>query len=261
MSNAIGFADWVTTRSRSLIPVAAGKSRHERASKNDTKLLMVGMSAVTYRFHDAVIKFVHTDDEALLTQSNVDAMRNEANAYRILGQRDRIAQCLDAGSAWSFVILKYYPHGNLKDYIAKNGRPPTKQLKRWARQMIEGVAEVHRNGIRHSDLRLDQWLVVEDLNARLCDFNASGYDANERLDLPASKALGLESYSHYMPRDPELDNTELSDLFALGSALYELEAGEKPFAGEEGEIITEHFEAGRHPDVDALSFGGIIGKC
>ncbi|KAI5245025.1 kinase-like protein [Aureobasidium subglaciale] len=239
----------------------ASKTQSQKATKVDMALLMVGMSAVTYRIHDTVIKFVHADDEALLTQSNVDAMRNEASLYRILGQHDRIAECLDKSSAWSFIMLKYYPHGDLKNHVAKNGRSLTKQLKRWARQIIEGVAKVHRNGIRHSDLRLDQWLVDEDLNARLCDFNASGYDANKRLDLPASKALGLESYSHYMPRDPELDNTDLSDLFALGSALYELEAGEKPFAGEEGEIITEHFEVGRYPEVDALSFGGITGKC
>ena len=64
--------------------------------------------------------------------------------------------------------------------------------------MIEGVAEIHRNGIRHSDLRLDQWLLDEKLDARLCDFNASGFDANEKLDLQESKSIGLEVYSHFM---------------------------------------------------------------
>ena len=64
--------------------------------------------------------------------------------------------------------------------------------------MIEGVAEIHQNGIRHSDLRLDQWLLDEKLDARLCDFNASGFDANEKLDLQESKSIGLEVYSHFM---------------------------------------------------------------
>lgn len=77
-------------------------------------------------------------------------------------------------------------------------------------------------GVRHSDLRLDQWLLDNDMDARLSDFNGSGYNARAALGLEGSKALGHKESSYYLPRDPTTDNRNESDLFALGSVLYEL---------------------------------------
>ena len=225
----------------------------------------MGKSAMTYRIQDFVVKAVYNDDDPNLTRDNCRAMHNEANIYLILGQHPRIAECLYIGPTRDLIVLKHYPHGNLRRHIAKNTDIKPIQLQKWARQMIEGVAEIHRNGVRHSDIRLDQWLLDEENNARLSDFNASGFDANEELGLEGSKALGLEGFSHYMPRDPMDDSTVPSDLFALGSTLYELEVGHAPFAGsfieEHGEKITALFEAGKFPEVDALCFGALILGC
>ncbi|OAL56910.1 hypothetical protein IQ07DRAFT_582198 [Pyrenochaeta sp. DS3sAY3a] len=49
-------------------------------------------------------------------------------------------------------------------------------LKRWSYQIIKCLAYNYLKGVRHSDLRLEQWLVDVDLNARLSDFNAAGFD-------------------------------------------------------------------------------------
>lgn len=238
-----------------------GKSQPLHMSTNKFELLMIGPSAKTYRVHNLVLKIPDIDDDALITQGNIKSMSNEASVYLILGQHPRIAECLYISHNKDLIILKYYPHGNLKNHIAKVPKVSPMELKKWARQMIEGVAEIHRNGIRHSDLRLDQWLLDEKLDARLCDFNASGFDANEKMGLQGSKPVGLEAYSHFMPRDPEANSTVLSDLFALGSSLYELEVGDKPFAELEGETINEQFEAGIYPDVENLCFGGLIKSC
>jgi len=247
--------------SRKHINVA--RARQQKTSNTDMELLMMGMSAMTYRLHDRVLKIVRIDkDEAEITQANVDAMRNEASVYSILGRHCRIAGCLYVSLTENLILLKYYPHGNLRDYMASSPTTITSTDRtNWARQMIEGVAELHRNGVRHSDIRLDQWLVDDDRNARLSDFNASGFDANERLGLARTKALGLESMSHFMPRDPLEDSTVRSDLFALGSALYELEVGGTPFAGEDDETIEKRFEAGQFLDVEGLRFGVLIRGC
>ncbi|KOS48213.1 hypothetical protein ACN38_g802 [Penicillium nordicum] len=44
------------------------------------------------------------------------------------------------------------------------------------------------------------------------------------------RALGYEEESHCLPRDYELPNTETSDIFALGSTLYELVTGKAPYS-------------------------------
>lgn len=68
--------------------------------------------------------------------------------------------------------------------------------------MMESVAYVHTKGVRHANIRLEQ-----DDNVLLSDFNASGFDDQPGLSLNAKLAQGLESSSHYLPRDPNLDST------------------------------------------------------
>lgn len=65
-----------------------------------------------------------------------------------------------------------------------------------------------------SDLALRQFLLDDDLNTRLGGFNKSQY-----LGHP-SQAIGQAS--HHLLRDPEGLNTVASDVFLLGSTLYEL---------------------------------------
>ncbi|KAJ5720063.1 hypothetical protein N7493_006941 [Penicillium malachiteum] len=76
-------------------------------------------------------------------------------------------------------------------------------------------------GIIHSDLKLGQILIDDEDNACLSDFNASQY--------PDNLALGYEKATHRLPRDYEAPNTISSDLFALGSTLYELVTGHVPY--------------------------------
>ena len=128
--------------------------------------------------------------------------------------------------------------------------------------MVEAVEFVHGKGIRHSDIRLDQWLLDSEMNARLSDFNASGYDECPSFGLQGVKAVGNEDSSHFLPRDPCDDNSIRSDLFALGSALYELEHGSTLFSGLlDSETITKHFASGTFPSVSNLRLGCLILGC
>lgn len=103
------------------------------------------------------------------------------------------------------------------------------------RTLIEAVEFVHSNGVRDANIRLDQWLLDSERSARLSDFNSSGYDKCPPLGLESEKAIRNEAPSHFMPRDPSGNNSVRSDLFAVGSALYELEHGSAPYADiEEG---------------------------
>lgn len=225
----------------------------------DIELLMIGMSSLTHRVGKVVIKTPRIDEEASITQENARATATEANVYMILGKHPRIAECLYISPTKDLIALEYYHNGTLKDHIIHN-RP--KDIQKWAQQMIEGIVEIHSRGVRHSDIRLDQWLLDSELNARLSDFNASGHDGNTALSIPSTKAMGLERVSHFMPRDPDEDNTVQSDLFALGSALYELcENGTSPFGGEADELITSRFEQGVFPSVSHIKLGRVIAGC
>jgi hypothetical protein len=81
------------------------------------------------------------------------------------------------------------------------------------------------------------------------NFNGCGYDAQPLIGISSLKALSYESPSHSMPRDPYDDNTVKSDLFALGSALYELEHGSTPLIEINEEKVMEFFKEAHFPSV------------
>ncbi|KAL8787609.1 MAG: hypothetical protein Q9195_007697 [Heterodermia aff. obscurata] len=99
------------------------------------------------------------------------------------------------------------------------------------------------------------------MNARLTDFNGSGFDGDPSLGIPGSKAMGIEETSHFLPRDPLSDNTTTSDLFALGSSLYELVAGQRPYHGLDDEAIEARYRKLTFPPVEHLLLGNVITGC
>ncbi|KAI6874190.1 hypothetical protein KC343_g12329 [Hortaea werneckii] len=219
------------------------------------KLLVIGSCSSTYQLGQVIIKVPRIDKDAEITQWNAKATATEANVYRILGTHSRIANCIYISPTNDMIMLEFYSHGNLRDYVAIHGPA---QLMKWAKQMIEGVQFIHSKGVRHSDIRLSQWLLDSGINARLSDFNSSGHDECPALVIQGQTALGVEDPSHFMPREYCEDNSVRSDLFALGSALYEIEHGSRPYADEDDDIITQRFARGDFPSVSDLTLGCII---
>lgn len=226
-------------------------------------LLMMGLFAETYH-NDSRVRKVYrkyaSDDVA--TAESIRATRNEASIYILLGDHPRIAKCLFVEPAKTYIELDYYPKGNLRSFIERHG-PYIEDThrKRWARQIIESAEYIHSMGVWHSDFRLEQWLLDETLNARLSDFNASGYNRNVALGLEGSETMAVENASHFLPRDVADDSTVESDLFALGSTLFELITGRAPYEGQRRESIEALFIEGAFPSVEGLLLGEVIRRC
>lgn len=232
-------------------------------SQPDCELLMVGMSSKTYRIESRVRKQVHviTDDDGITAQ-NLDACITEANVYLILTSHPLIAQCLFIAPRKTYIELEFYAHGNLKAYVKENrARIDRSQLEIWGVQMIQSVIYLHSKGVRHSDLRLDQWLLDETGKVRLSDFNASGYDEQPSLGLKKKVASGLESVGYYLPRPEDADASVVTDLFALGSSLYELETNMRPYHDLDDDEVEDLFAQGDFPSTEELMFGNEILSC
>ena len=108
----------------------------------------------------------------------------------------------------------------------------------WARQIGSGLALAHKAGIVHRDLKAGNVMLTEEETVKLLDFGLAKH-MKEGMDpesltrglSTAGQVLGTVSYmSPEQAQGHDLDGR--SDLFSLGTLLYEMLTGESPFKGE-----------------------------
>ena len=114
---------------------------------------------------------------------------------------------------------------------------------------------IHGKGIIHSDLAARQFLLDSKLHVKLSDFGFSSFSDGD--------VLGFENASHHLPRDTDgkRPSTIQSDLFALGSTLYEVMTGNRPYKDKSDDIIAQLYSNGSFPDMTGILYGHIIMGC
>jgi serine/threonine protein kinase len=227
-----------------------------RVQPTQQNIISVGIFSTVHCLDDIIVRKVPTPSDTGDFLCNCDAIRNEAQIYNLLGNHPRIAECISMGQSEDHIDLRYYKNGNLSEYLKRNGENihnPCQMRWRWGQQIVEAVVLIHKYGVIHSDLALRQYLLDDQLDARLSDFGASAFLGHD--------AVGLENASHCLPRDYDQPNTVLSDLFALGSTLHELATDQAPYCNLSDNEITELYSQEAFPDVKELFCGEIILRC
>ncbi|MGI9262564.1 MAG: serine/threonine protein kinase [Woeseiaceae bacterium] len=136
------------------------------------------------------------------------------------------------------IAMEYVPGGDLKRRIAK-GVVPADAVE-YARQIAGALAELHKLGILHRDLKPGNIMVRDDNSLALIDF---GLAKRMRLEQEITGNGEIFGTPYYM--SPEQghaeDVDERSDVYALGVIFYEMLTGEKPFVGSDAmSIIIRH---------------------
>jgi serine/threonine protein kinase len=175
------------------------------------------------------------------------------------------------------IFLSEASHGNLQRLINSHNATIDASLRwRLAEQAAEAITYIHKNGVIHSDLRPENFL-VHDSGERsadgltlydlwLCDFGGStcevlGLDGEHMPDTP-----------FFDPRITPWESKPATDIFSLGSVLYVIMTGYWPFrtspppsTAEDMDVyrdeVDEKFQKGIFPDVDGLQGGDVIRGC
>lgn len=135
-------------------------------------------------------------------------------------------------SAEGEIIVMELVDGETLEKILQRGPLPPGQVLTIARGIIGGLAEAHGNGIIHRDLKAENIMVTPTGQAKILDFGlAKGLGPDNESQLTAdgvlmgtTRAMSPEQVKGH-PLDPR------SDLFSLGSLIYEMTTGMSPFAG------------------------------
>lgn len=215
------------------------------------RLIGVGVFAHVYDLGDGRVRKVASPNPNH-PDLTLNSIRREREIYKHLGDHPRVIKCLATGDL--FVELEYASRGHVESYLKSHDTTEECRI-RFAHEMIEAVVFIHSRGVIHSDLAARQFLLDSTLHVHLSDFGFSSFSDGD--------VLGFENASHHLPRDIDSDvaSTIQSDLFALGSTLYEVMAGKPPYEGKSDDVITQLYSSGSFPCVEGILCGDIIMGC
>ena len=141
-----------------------------------------------------------------------------------------------------FMIMENAKYGNIRDFqtkILKRSCLSESLLCFYANQILNGLYFCHKCRIAHMDIKPQNIVIDEYLNAKLIDFsisiNYSGKKPNDKLKLP------FKGTNFYM--SPEVINSDVIqykdinkiDIYSLGVVLFRLGFGYYPFKLEYGD--------------------------
>ena len=135
-----------------------------------------------------------------------------------------------------YLTMELVPGEDVKHLIQKLGALSPGQVVRIGRQLCDGLAEAHRLGVVHRDLKPQHIMVDEDGNAKILGFGiAESAEAKGITD--RGVLIGTPQYM-----SPEqVDGDEIdprTDLYSLGIVLYEMATGKVPFDGDTRLSVT-----------------------
>ncbi|MFB0519530.1 MAG: protein kinase, partial [Acidobacteriota bacterium] len=168
--------------------------------------------------------------EIAADEDTIERFSNELKFARKISHRN-VCRMYDLSEeeGTHYITMEYVPGEDLKSTIRRVGQLSVGKAISIAKQVCEGLAEAHRLGVVHRDLKPQNIIIDREGNARIMDFGiARSLEAKGITD--AGVMIGTPEYmSPEQVEGNEIDGR--SDIYSLGVILYEMVTGRVPFAG------------------------------
>ncbi|KAL5329592.1 hypothetical protein ACEPPN_003106 [Leptodophora sp. 'Broadleaf-Isolate-01'] len=199
-----------------------------------------------------VLKYPHFPGE-------LTALHVEREIFERLGKHPRIIEY--KGWHEDGVLLEYASNGTLEKHL-QEAKLSIREKIRLAKEIAEGVAHAHQQNVLICDIHVRNVLLDNAFCVKLCDFQGRLLDDKGEVMLDGGASENAESF---MPRaNIEFADTK-TDIFALGSTIYHIITGHRPFP--QNDTITDEamfeqlYRNGQFPVLEVKEGGAVIKMC
>jgi dienelactone hydrolase/predicted Ser/Thr protein kinase len=204
--------------------------------------------------------------EIATREDTIRRFREELRLARRISHKN-VCRMFDLGSSEGtyFITMEYVDGEDLKKFIRRSGQLTVGKAVAIARQVGEGLAEAHRLGVVHRDLKPQNIMIDGEGNARIMDF---GIARSIRAEGVTGTGVMIGTPEYMSPEQVDGRAADpRADIYALAVILYEMLAGRLPFEGDTPLSIAVKHKTEAPPDPRALNpaipagLAGAILKC
>jgi len=151
----------------------------------------------------------------------------------------------DSGEADSFLyyVMPFVEGESLRDRLNRDKQLPIPDATQIAREVADALGYAHGRGVIHRDIKPEN-ILLERGHAVVADFGIARALSTAGADKLTQSGMVIGTPAYMSPEQSvgEADLDGRSDLYALGSVLYEMLAGEPPYWGPTAQaIIAKRF--------------------
>ena len=164
-------------------------------------------------------------------KKTIERFGNEMKFARKVSHRN-VCRMYDLGEEKGshFITMEYVPGEDLRSSIRRFGQLPIGKSISITKQICEGLAEAHRLGVIHRDLKSNNIMIDKEGNVRIMDFGIARSLEAKGITGPGVMIGTPEYMSPEQVEGKEVD--QRSDIYSLGVILYEMVTGRVPFEGD-----------------------------
>ena len=164
----------------------------------------------------------HLDDDGIRRFQREARILADLGSHQNLAVIYRFAETANGNPCF---VMEYVPGGSLADSLANNGTVEVKTAISYAGQVARALMHTHARGIVHRDIKPSNILLATDGQVKLSDFGIAVIRS-------ASATLNAATFEHAAPEvflNGATKNDERSDVYSLGSTLFNLIDGSAPY--------------------------------